>query len=204
MPVQLLEVHFRYQNGPDVIKGVNLSIGRGESVALVGPSGSGKSTLLEIIGGLLKPDSGTVTRELSQGAMRWIFQTPTTLERRTAIDNVRIGALAVMPRRNAEAEARQALERIGLGEFADQPVHDLSGGEQQRVQVARALAGAPPLVLADEPSGQLDRKSTELVTEAMRTLLKKGTAFVVATHDRQVVDWCDRVLALQDGRLGSN
>lgn len=204
MPVQLLEVHFRYQNGPDVIKGVNLSIGRGESVALVGPSGSGKSTLLEIIGGLLKPDSGTVTRELSQSAMRWIFQTPTALERRTAIANVRIGALAVMPRRNAEAEARQALEQIGLGELADQPVHDLSGGEQQRVQVARALAGAPPLVLADEPSGQLDRRSTELVTEAMRTLLKKGTAFVVATHDRQVVDWCDRVLALQDGRLGLN
>lgn len=204
MPVQLVDVHFRYQNGPHVLKGVTLSIGRGESVALVGPSGSGKSTLLEIIGGLLKPDSGTVSGQPSREAMRWIFQTPTTLERRTALHNVQIGAMAVMSRRAAEDEARRALGRIGLGDFADQPVHDLSGGEQQRVQVARALVGAPALVLADEPSGQLDRTSTELVTEAMRTLLQKGTTFVIATHDRQVVDWCDRVLALQDGRLSSS
>src|SRR5690606_24699980 len=149
--------------------------GRGESVAIVGPSGSGKSTLLALAGLLIRPESGSVRidgqpapsderlrRRLRRATFAWIFQSVNALPGRTVLDNVAIGSLSRGARRcDAEAQGRNALAKVGLAHLDQRPLATLSGGERQRMCVARVLAATPKVVLADEPTGQLDRASSE-------------------------------------------
>ncbi len=218
MPVdrslELRGVSHRYgERLPAVLRNVSLRVEPGASIALMGPSGSGKTTLLSVMGLLLAPEQGQVLldgRVVSQRGgevarlrarmFGWVFQTVNVLAHRTAIDNAALGRLA---RGDSPAEAQRAgaaaLEAVGVGSLAQQPAHTLSGGELQRVCIARALAAAPRFILADEPTAQLDRANAEGVIAALVNNRPAGSAVVVATHDPLVAAHCDRVLRLVDG-----
>lgn len=192
-----------------------MSISPGETVALVGPSGSGKTTLLSIIGLLSAPTSGTVLINgvaaprgdrhrsvLRRQHFSWVFQTTNALGARTVIDNVAMGALALgMPRDAAVRVAMAALSATGLTGLANRPARTLSGGELQRACIARALSTNPSVLLADEPTGQLDRRTSKMVLDALWAARAPGTAMVLATHDDSVSDRCDRRLRLVDGAI---
>jgi lipoprotein-releasing system ATP-binding protein len=200
------------------LRGIDLEVGSGEFVALTGPSGSGKSTLLNIIGLLDAPTAGRVwyrgvdTRALDEaGTTRlrgdgigFIFQFHHLLSAFTAQENVLLPMLARRGRRNADMDARAAhlLSEVGLADRAAYPSTDLSGGQQQRVAVARALMLQPPLVLADEPTGNLDSESGEQVFRLLRDInARYRTTFVIVTHDEHLAKRCDRIVHLVDGRL---
>ena len=200
------------------LRGIDLEVGTGEFVALTGPSGSGKSTLLNIIGLLDAPTAGRVwyrgvdTRALDEaGTTRlrgdgigFIFQFHHLLSAFTAQENVLLPMLARRGRRNADMDARAAhlLSEVGLADRAAYPSTDLSGGQQQRVAVARALMLQPPLVLADEPTGNLDSESGEQVFRLLRDInARYHTTFVIVTHDEHLAKRCDRIVHLVDGRL---
>jgi len=202
----------------EVLHGVDLALGRGEFVALIGPSGSGKSTLLNVIGLLDRPDAGKLfvegrdTSRLDEHALTrlrghtigFVFQYHYLLSAFSAIENVMMPLLLERGRPDAAMRERAAalLEKVGLARWAANPVGNLSGGQQQRVAVARALAMGPPLVLADEPTGNLDTKSADGVFELMREVnAANGTAFLVVTHDPRLAARCDRVVELVDGRI---
>jgi putative ABC transport system ATP-binding protein len=210
----------RYKMGDafvDALRGVDLTIARGEFVALVGPSGSGKSTVLNLIGGLDRPTSGQVWingTELSASDERtltrhrrqhvgFVFQTFNLLPRLTAEENV---ALPLMfngvPEKERLARARVLLERVGLGpRLAHRPTQ-LSGGEQQRVAIARALVGQPALLLADEPTGNLDTATGAEIMALLKELnQEQGLTLLVVTHDPEVAAFADRVVRLRDGRI---
>lgn len=184
-----------------VLRDVTVSVDDGEVVALVGPSGTGKSTLLAIIGGLTAADSGTVERTVTipdgPRDLCWIFQGVNLLPRRTALDNVMLGAYrATSDITDARRRAAAALTTVGLGDRAHAPIRQLSGGERQRVAVAAALIGTPGLLLADEPTAQLDRSNAELVTDAIIDLVTAGTSAIIATHDMSVAARCHRIVDL--------
>jgi len=202
----------------EVLHGVDLALGRGEFVALIGPAGSGKSTLLNVIGLLDRPDAGKLfvegrdTSRLDEHALTrlrghtigFVFQYHYLLSAFSAIENVMMPLLLERGRPDAAMRERAAalLEKVGLARWAANPVGNLSGGQQQRVAVARALAMGPPLVLADEPTGNLDTKSADGVFELMREVnAANGTAFLVVTHDPRLAARCDRVVELVDGRI---
>jgi putative ABC transport system ATP-binding protein len=195
-----------------------MSIGRGRMVATTGPSGSGKTTLLNLIGGLDRPTAGEVItlgrslgelreRELTAfraGSVGLVFQDPHLLPGLTALENVIVARLPWRPRRELAGEAEALLEAVGLGARKDFPPARLSGGERQRVGIARALVGKPPLVLADEPTGNLDAATTTDLVELLRDLRARfELTLVVATHDPAVAGAADRVIHLVDGGIQS-
>ena len=207
------------KEGPCVLRDVGLEVQAGEMLAIVGPSGSGKSTLLNIIGTLDRPTSGTVLfegRDLTtladaeQAAVRatrigFVFQLHHLLPQCTALENVLVPVLA-RPQRPAmaevEARARQLLDRVGLGERVDYRSGRLSGGECQRVAVVRAIINRPALLLADEPTGSLDRAAAEALAELLVELNRQeGVTLIVVTHSDAIAARMGRVLELRDGAL---
>jgi putative ABC transport system ATP-binding protein len=198
---------------------VSLRIGPGERVALVGASGSGKSTLLHVMGTLDHPTAGTVFvagHEVSRvpdrrlAALRatfigFVFQQFFLLEHRTALDNVATGLLdRRAPRTRRKAAALEALDRVGLADRRDHLPTHLSGGERQRVAIARALVGRPRVVLADEPTGNLDSVASAGVLELLAELNRDGTTVVVVTHDPLVAQAMDRRVEMHDGQIVSD
>lgn len=187
----------------EVLAGADLAVEQGETVAILGPSGSGKSTLLSVLGGLVRPTGGVVRVDGAAGGLRdvsaWVLQTVNVLPERSVLDNVVLGGLTRgLTRASAVAEAAARLDAVGLGERLDDPVRVLSGGEVQRVVIARALASGRPFILADEPTGQLDRATSDVVLDALFTTAG-GAAVVVVTHDPEVAARCGRVARIDDG-----
>lgn len=201
MPIEVTDVGHSYRRGVPVLHGVSFDVADGELLALTGPSGSGKSTLLQLLGRLLSVQTGVISGRPPIDQIRWVFQMPTALGRRSAFDNVRLGVLGD---RDGAAATERAMRAVGLGEVAGQRANTLSGGQLQRIQVARALVGRPPLVIADEPSAQLDRRATEAVIGALRAVRSATTTIIVATHDPTVAAACDRELRIHDGRISTD
>ena len=187
----------------EVLKDVDLSVAAGEKVAILGRSGSGKSTLLHILGGLLKPTSGTVSRPANLG---FVFQAYHLMPELTVLENVvlptRTGLRGIPTGARARARARELLEKVGLAERMDHLPAELSGGERQRVALARALVTDPELVLADEPTGNLDVLTGAGILK-MLAALSEGcrTALVMVTHSQEAAAICNRRLRLEGGRL---
>ena len=200
-----------------VLKGIDLRIEKGEIVSIVGPSGAGKTTLLQILGTLDKPDSGSVvvdgietstlsTNKLSEFRnthLGFVFQFHQLLPEFTAIENIMIPAyIASMKPKEARSRAEELLAFMGLSDRATHKPNELSGGEKQRVAVARALMNNPAVILADEPSGSLDSKNKEELHKLFFELRDKfGQTFVIVTHDETLATLTDRTIHLKDGRI---
>jgi len=213
-------VHKSFRQGPvvlEVLRGVALKVAAAERVAIVGASGSGKTTLLQILGGLDPPSSGVVRvagrdihslSESERGVLRnrtlgFVYQFHHLLPEFSALENV---AMPLLVRRCKVAAARQAahalLARVGLGERLDHRPHQLSGGERQRAAVARALVTQPHVLLADEPTGNLDSRTTEEVLALLQWLNReRGLTIVLVTHEPDVAQYCKRMVEVRDGRI---
>lgn len=208
----------KYYGELEVLKGVDLHIKKSEIVAIVGPSGAGKTTLLQILGTLDKPSSaeslvinGVDIKKLNDKALSkfrnnhigFIFQFHQLLPEFTALENVCIpGFIAGRPKNLVEKEALELLDFLGLSERVHHKPNELSGGEQQRVAVARALINKPDVILADEPSGNLDTASSKNLHELFFTLRKKfEQTFVIVTHNQELANMADRKLEMKDGKI---
>ena len=192
-----------HQNPIEVLRGVNLSIHRGEKVAIIGRSGAGKSTLLNVLGGLLKPTSGTVKRPDNFG---FVFQAYHLMPELTVLENVLLPCMRtsrwLRDRNKYKKRAQELLESVSLGARMEHLPQELSGGEQQRVALARALVTKPELVLADEPTGNLDEMTGAEILNILSSLSKGDeTALVMVTHSLAAANVCDRTYRLSDGIL---
>lgn len=197
------------------LKGINIKIKYGEYVSILGPSGSGKTTLFNMIGGLDKPTKGQVILDgrdiskLTPAQMAWvrchkigyIFQTFNLIPILTALDNVMLPMVfAGLSRKEREEKAKRLLERVGLGDRLYHRPNELSGGQQQRVAIARALANDPDIILADEPTGNLDLNTGLKIVHLLRELnQEKGVTVITATHDLKMIDVSDRIMWIRDG-----
>ncbi len=218
--MEVVDLHKSYRDGDrvvDVLNGISLQIRRGEIIALVGASGAGKSTLMHIMGALDRPSSGTVRymgedlfskneRQLAtfrNSAIGFVFQFHHLLPEFTALENVMMPALINgMARRDAMPRAAALLEEVGLKERLTHKPGELSGGEQQRVAVARALVMGPKLLLADEPTGNLDMKTSESIHQLFSDLHSEhGLTVLVVTHNEKLAERSDRQLRLLDGKI---
>ena len=218
--VELVDVSKTYRLGEvqvQALRGVNMKATRAQIVAIMGPSGSGKSTILNLIGALDRPTSGKVIvagrdiskmsenrlGEIRRSSIGYIFQFYNLIPVLTAYENVELPMLiAGVSRDRRAARVRELLELVGLSDRAHHRPDELSGGEQQRVAVARALSKQPPLVLADEPTGDLDSKSGMQVMTILKDLAKKElSTVVIVTHDHQMASLADRILQIRDGKI---
>ena len=203
--------------GIPVLQGVNLNIRRGEIVAITGPSGCGKSTLLFILGLFLSPSQGkyyfegedvlvlgpSAQAEFRRKRVGFVFQTADLLENSTVYENLEFPLIyAGVNRRERKGRISEALDLVNLGHRIKHPANLLSGGETQRVAVARALVNRPQVILADEPTGQLDRDNTQFIMDYFeKIVIEANTTLIVVTHDPQVADRCKRICVLENGVL---
>jgi putative ABC transport system ATP-binding protein len=201
----------------EALRSINLDVDRGQFVALVGPSGSGKSTLLNLVGGLDRPTSGQLWidgEELSASKEKaltehrrrrvgFVFQSFNLLPRLTAVENVALPLMFVgVPERERMERAGQLLDQVGLSDRQDHRPTQLSGGEQQRVAIARALVNRPAIILADEPTGNIDTATGAEIMALLRRLNREqGVTLLLVTHDPEAAGFADRVIQLRDGRI---
>ncbi|MDD2274121.1 MAG: ABC transporter ATP-binding protein [Desulfuromonadaceae bacterium] len=217
--IEISNVKKQYSSGDDVVealRGVNLSIEAGEFITIMGQSGSGKSTLLSVLGGMNHPSSGGVEMagvdiyqlpseklaDFRAQNLGFVFQSFHLIQYLTAIENVMLPlAIVKMSTKAKTASARQALERVGLGNKLDRLPNQLSGGEQERVAIARAIVNNPHILLADEPTGNLDSKTSEEVMALFRELNDSGQTVVMVTHNPENGAYSDRTINLKDGMV---
>jgi ABC-type lipoprotein export system ATPase subunit len=206
----------------DVLRGANLSVQKGEFVAIIGASGSGKSTLLHILGALDKPDSGSVHyKDQNLDRLKWgklnhfrnktvgfVFQFYHLLDELTVLENVMAPAMASVStiswpalKPKTKERARYLLERLGLKDRLRHKPYELSGGERQRVAIARALMNEPPLILADEPTGNLDSQTGHGILEVFKELNTEGQTIIMVTHDQRIAEQASRTIRLLDGKV---
>ena len=209
---ELVKTYGRGRAVRRILDGVDLDVAAGELVAVVGRSGSGKSTLLHLLGGLDRGDSGTVEiggeRMDARGAdavrrrrIGFVFQAFHLVPELTGMENVLLAARLPGAPRGAAGRARSLVQRLGLDAVAGALPHELSGGEQQRLAIARALVNEPTVVLADEPTGNLDEASGTIVLDLLEEMAQAGRAVVVVTHETTVTERADRIVTMREGRL---
>lgn len=217
--VKLSKVNKIYQTGEisfQALKNINLEVKRGEFIAIIGASGSGKSTLMNIIGLLDKPSSGTyeldgsnashlgenTLAEIRNKSIGFVFQSFNLLPRTTTLDNVALPLIyAGVAKDQRVKKAKSLLEKVGLGEKLNSRPNQLSGGQQQRVAIARALANDPEIILADEPTGNLDSKSGDEIMKIFDHLNKEGKTIIMITHEEEIAKHAKRIVRLKDGEM---
>ena len=220
--IELKDIQKTYRIGDSeypVLKGIDLKIESGEFIALMGPSGSGKSTLLNIVGCLDRPTSGRFTllgQDISQTSddelarlrreeLGFIFQTFNLIGRISVLKNVEVPMmLHGLPRVERKARALKLLEGMNIANRADFSPPNISGGERQRVAIARALANDPKIIIADEPTGNLDLKNSDEVMKILTNLNRDGRTIIMVTHNPEITENCSRVIRLRDGRILEN
>ena len=217
--IQMTDIRKEYKMGDEIVyanNGVNLDIDKGEFVAIVGKSGSGKSTLMNIIGALDVPTSGKYLlggkdvgklsdnqlADIRNKMIGFVFQQYNLLPRMNLLENVELPLLyAHVSNHEREKRAMEALEKVGLAEKAKQMPNQLSGGQQQRVSIARALAANPSLILADEPTGALDSKTSRQVLDFFKKIHEEGNTVIMITHDNSIAIEAKRVIRIADGKI---